>query len=148
MTIINSTVVSLRISGDDLSPEDITNTLGCFPSHEQVKGQIFVAKKTKRKRTAQFGLWILEATENNPGDLDSQIYEILDKLTDNIDSWVELADNYQIDLYCGLFMEKWMEGICISSESMQKLGERKIELGLDIYCPDEEENKNSLKPDQ
>ena len=140
MATINRTVVTLRITGEDLLPEDITNILGCLPTHEQVKGQVFVVNKTKRKRTAKFGMWRLEATEKVPGDLDGQISEILDQLTDNIDSWVELADNYKIDLFCGLFMHVWMEGISISAESMFKLGQRKIEIGLDIYGPDEGED--------
>ena len=51
--------------------------------------------------------------------------------------WNELASKYDIDLFCGLFMEKGNEGMEISPKTLQALGERNILLGLDIYDPAE-----------
>ena len=81
-------------------------------------------------------MWRLFATEQEPGDIDSQVSEILGQLTNNLDAWQELAENYKIDLFCGIFMDSDMEGISLRPESLQKLGERKILLDLDIYGPD------------
>ncbi len=136
MAVISRTKATLRISGEDLLPEDITNSLGGFPSHAQMRGEEIKAP-SGNTRVAKFGMWRLSATEQEPGDLDYQVSEILDQLTNNLNAWQELADNYKIDLFCGIFMESDMEGISLSPESLQKLGERNILLDLDIYGPDE-----------
>ena len=138
MAAISLTKATLRIAGDDLLPEDITNSLGGFPTHEQTRGEELKTPSGKI-RVAEFGMWRLCATDQVPGDLDCQVSEILDQLTSNLDAWQELADNYKIDLFCGIFMENEMEGISLSPESLQKLGERNILLDLDIYGPDEDE---------
>ena len=136
MAAINRTKVTLRISGGDLLPEDISNSLGCVPCRAQERGQE-IETSLGKSRIAKIGMWSLFAAEQEPGDLDHQVWEILDQLTDNLAVWHELADNYHIDLFCGIFMESGVEGISLSPESLQMLGERKILLGLDIYAPDE-----------
>jgi hypothetical protein len=136
MATISKTKATLRISGDNLLPDDISNSLGCLPSQAQERGQE-IKSSSGKVRIAKFGLWRLFASEQEPGNLDFQVSEILDQLTSNLDAWHELADNYYIDLFCGIFMERDMEGISLSPESLLKLGERKIILDLDIYGPDE-----------
>ena len=71
-----------------------------------------------------------------PGNLDFQIEEILNSLSSNIDNWINIADNYNINMFCGLFMEQGMEGIDLNPNTLFKLGQRKILLDLDIYGPD------------
>ncbi|MFL1404380.1 DUF4279 domain-containing protein [Marinobacter sp. M1N3S26] len=135
MATISQTKAILRVIGDDLLPEDITDSLGGFPTHWQAKDQKVVAKSGK-VRIATAGLWGLSAADQMPGDLDVQISEILDQLTDNLDAWQELADNYRIDLYCGVFLDGSMEGLSLSPASLLKLGERNILLDMDIYGAD------------
>lgn len=135
MASISQTKATLRIMGDDLLPEDITDSLGGFPTNCQVKGQEVVAR-SGRVRVAKTGLWRLSAADQAPGDLDLQVSEILDQLTDNLDAWQELFDNYRVDLFCGVFLGGNMEGLSLSPESLLKLGERKILLGMDIYGPE------------
>lgn len=132
MAIISRTKTALRIIGDGLLPEDISEYLGCPPTHSQEKGEEVLTPLGK-KRIAKFGMWSIKATEQEPGDLNIQISEILDQLTDNLDSWQVLSDNYKIDLFCGLFMENDMEGISLTPDSLLRLGERKILLDFDIY---------------
>jgi len=137
MAVISKTKATLRIQGEDLIPEDITNMLGCQPTHSQEKGEALVGKNTGRKREAKFGMWRLSASAEIPGDLNAQITEIISMLSQDINCWIELSDNYDIDLFCGLFMEKGMEGIDISAKNLKALGQRHIELSLDIYGPDD-----------
>lgn len=135
MATINRTKVSLRIIGDDLSPEDITDMLGCEPSHSQHKGEIITGKISGHQREAKFGMWRIEVPEESPGDLNIQISSLLGMLSSDLNRWVELSDNYDIDLFCGFFMKNEMEGIDISPKNLLLLGQRGIELGLDIYGP-------------
>lgn len=138
MATISRTKVSLRIMGDDLLPKDISERLGCEPSFAQFKGELLIGKNSGREREAKFGMWRLEAAEESPGNLNNQIGSILDSLSPDLDRWAQLSDSYDIDLFCGIFMREEMEGIDISPSNLEALGQRGIELGLDIYGPDDE----------
>ena len=133
---ISKTRVTLRISGDDLKPDVVTTKLGCFPSKSQTRGEV-ISTPAGKKRTATFGMWRLHAEVQKPGDLDVQVSEVLERLTNDLDVWSELSKKYKIDLFCGIFMNEEMEGISVNPDSLLKLGERNILLDLDIYGPDE-----------
>ena len=137
MAHLDRTVATLRIAGDDLQPAEISALLGHAASKQHVKGEVFVGKVTGRSRVAKTGMWRLEATDAVPEDLDGQIAELLGKLTGNLAAWSQISKKYEIDLFCGLFMKVSNEGLSISAESLKALGERGIELSLDIYGPDE-----------
>ncbi len=141
MAQLDRSLATLRIAGDDLQPAEISALLGHAASKEQVKGEVFVGKVTGRSRTAKAGMWRLEATDASPEDLDGQIAEVLGKLTGDLSVWAQIAKRYEVDLFCGLFMKVSNEGLSISAESLKALGERGIELSLDIYGPDEPEEK-------
>jgi Domain of unknown function (DUF4279) len=68
-----------------------------------------------------------------------QIKSILGKLTSDVSSWKRLAAAFEVDLFCGHFMQKENEGLSISPESLAMLGERGIALALDIYGGEIEE---------
>jgi hypothetical protein len=65
--------------------------------------------------------------------------EILAGMTNDLAVWQRLTSVYQADVFCGLFLEQKNQGISVSPQTLQLLGERGIELGLDIYAPDEED---------
>ncbi|WP_414440146.1 DUF4279 domain-containing protein [Burkholderia sp. 22PA0106] len=136
MAHLHKSVASLRISGDDLVPTEISNLLGCLPTLCQLKGEPIIGKKSEQIRIARFGMWRLLAKPCEPEDLDGQIADILSQLTDDLEVWNGLAERYSIDLFCGLFMGSDNEGLLISPASLLLLGERGVKLGLDIYGPD------------
>lgn len=95
MAQINRSVATLRIIGDNLNPADISPLLGCDPTYEQTKGQILIGKKTGRKRVARFGMWRLEATDHEPENIDAQITELLNQLTQKISVWDSISPEKQ-----------------------------------------------------
>ena len=133
MAQVSKSRATLRISGDDLDPDEVTELLGCKPSSSQTKGQKLVGKNTGKVRIARFGMWRLEAEQREPEDLDGQISEILNQLNDRLTVWEGISERFDANLFVGFFMEDENEGCSISSESVLKLGERGIELQLDIY---------------
>jgi hypothetical protein len=137
MAQISKSAATLRISGDNLIPSEITSILGCKPSFEQIKGQEIVGKNTGHKRIALTGMWRLQAKKYEPENLDLQISEIFEQLSKDINKWEILSSKYDMDLFCGIFMEKEMEGMDVSVTSLKTLSERGIRLGLDIYGPDD-----------
>jgi hypothetical protein len=135
---VQRSVATLRISGDDLDPADITRLLGCPPTFAQTKGERIVRRNTGAVRVARAGMWRLCAADREPEDLDGQIAEVLSKLTDDVSVWSAISERYKLDLFCGLFMNESNEGLSISPLSLSALGLRHIELGLDIYDGDDD----------
>jgi hypothetical protein len=142
---LDHSAASLRIMGDDLRPEEITQLLGKEPSASQTKGEILTGRVTGIQRTAKFGMWQWGAERREPGDLETQIHEILGPLTDDLAIWKQLAQHYHMDIFCGAFMKSTNDSIILSAETLSRLGNRGIDLNLDIYGSGEDEDAEPAK---
>jgi Domain of unknown function (DUF4279) len=138
MAALYRTVATLRVMGEDLIPAQITELLGKEPAASQSKGERIVGKNTGTVRIAKFGLWRFDSTAQIPGNLDDQIEEILSGLSQDLSVWARITSQFEVDLFCGLFMKAHMEGLSISPKWLAALGNRGIELGLDIYGGDDD----------
>jgi hypothetical protein len=136
MAHMHKSVATLRIRGDDLVPAEVSNLLRCTPTTSQKRGEVIVGKKTGTERIARTGMWSLHSVDQESENLDGQIEEILAKLTEDIETWQSLARRHRVDLFCGLFMGGRNEGLAISPASLVALGQRGIELALDVYGPE------------
>jgi hypothetical protein len=132
---MHRSAATLRIQGDDLNPAEVSELLGCAPTTSQKKGDVIIGKRTGTERIARTGMWSLHSVDQEPENLERQIEEILAKLSRDIDTWCALGRRYRIDLFCGLFMEGGNEGLTVSPDSLIALGQRGIELALDVYGP-------------
>jgi len=143
MACISRSSASLRIIGDDLIPDYISQALGASPTKAQTKGE-----KLGNVRIAKFGMWRLEAIDCEPEDINGQIRFIFDQLTDDLAVWKYIGSQFKMDLFCGLFMECWNEGIELSPESLLILGSRGIKIDFDVYGPvaDEKEATGESGP--
>ncbi len=133
MGIVDHSIATLRFFGDDLVPEDVSALLGASPTVACVKGQEIIGRKTGSVRIAKTGSWRLSASDKEPEDLEAQVFEILDQLTQDLSVWASLSSRYQPDLFCGIFMGSSNDGLLLSSRASLALGQRGISLGLDIY---------------
>ena len=124
---------SLRVTGDELDPAEITRLLGAEPSSSQIKGQELTSKSGVR--IARVGHWHLEARPTKPEDMNAQVSEILERLTPDLLVWRALSERFDIDLFCGWFMGESNEGVGLSPKALLSLGERGIELSVDLYAP-------------
>jgi len=138
MAAVSETKASLRIFGDDLDPDGISALLGAAPTSSARKGEATLGGRGI-ERTARTGRWSLQAAPRRPGDLDSQIVELLSRLTLDIGVWRRLVAQYRADISCGLFMKEVNEGLEFRPETLEMIGARGLKLALDIYCfpPDE-----------
>ena len=125
---------SLRIFGDDLNPDEISRFLGCVPTEGWTKGQVKVIK-SGREVVRKSGAWFLEATAAKPENLDGQVAELMAQMSGDLDIWSTVTQKYKVDLFCGWFMEESNEGVSVSAHTLRLLGERGIQLSLDIYGP-------------
>ena len=138
MPALERAVACLRISGDDLIPDDISQRLGASPTHAQSKGEVIPIGTSGRSRIARTGLWMLSANDTSPENLDGQVAELLGRLSADLSVWRSLSKQFNIDLFCGWFMGGSNEGIEIAPATLLALGERGIRLGIDLYAPDRE----------
>jgi hypothetical protein len=129
---IHHSAAALRIFGDDLRPDEISKMLKCQPTKAELKGDV-VRYSSGRERTVKRGNWRLIAQNAEPEDLDGQIQWLMSQVSDNLGVWKILTQAYDVDLFCGLFMHSSNDGLSLSPETMLMLGQRGIELGLDIY---------------
>lgn len=142
MAQIQESNVALRIIGDDLVPAEITALLGTSPTRAVVKGETgkhIVGPKVGDVRVARSGMWTLEASDRQPEDMNSQIEEILSRMTVDLSVWQGITKRFRVDLFCGLWLTGCDNGMTLSPKSLAALGERGIELGLCIYADDEDE---------
>jgi hypothetical protein len=132
-------VATLHITGDGLRPEDISATLGAEPTTAHAKGEALPLKSAIEVRMARTGVWSLRASATEPEDLDAQVKEILGCLTSDLATWRDLSSRFHINLSCGWFLGSANEGVVVAPGTLRALGERRIELSLDIY----ERDKNA-----
>ena len=132
MAALARSAATLRISGDDLNPRELSQLLGAIPTLACVKGE---PRKPGGDVIARTGQWHLSARDMDPADIDAQVAEILTQLPSDLDVWRSLAARYEIDLFCGWFMNESNEGLDIAAETLSALGSRGIKLGVDLYSP-------------
>ncbi|MDY3554228.1 DUF4279 domain-containing protein [Gemmata sp. JC717] len=128
---IDSCSACLCIFGEDLDPEAVTAVLGAVPTTACRKGDV-----TRRKVTTRIephGKWLLSIKHRSGATLEAVINELLDRLTGDLAVWANLTKRYRADLFCGLQMESWNRGLSFSPETLRRVAERGLELGLDIY---------------
>jgi len=133
MANIHHSAALLRIIGDDLIPDEISEALGCTPTKSQVKGEQLKASKNGVIKFATFGIWNFKANRAEPENLNNQVDEILAKLTPDLTIWLSLSKKYKVEMFCGIFMQNENDGLCLSPNTLMELGSRNIELSLDIY---------------
>jgi len=126
--------------GDSLDPDEISALLGIEPTLGYRKGD---TRQTRHGKEVvhRAGLWSLDVRDKSPEDLNGQIAEMLGQLTQDLSVWRALASRYRIDFFCGLFMEDSNEGVTLAPATLRAAGERGIEMGLDIYAPDESDGE-------
>jgi hypothetical protein len=131
MSAVHHSIVTLRIYGDGLVPQDITKMLGAPSTRVKIKDASVGSKTGKIKPP----MWRFIASDREPEDIDGQIQEIFGQLSTDVSVWQSITKKYHVNLSCGLFMSKTNDGLSISPQSLVTLTERGIELWFDIYAP-------------
>ncbi|MVO18345.1 DUF4279 domain-containing protein [Parasedimentitalea huanghaiensis] len=139
MVTICETAASLRVMGDTLDPDEVTRMLAGDPDITRCKGVTFQTPKGKQV-TSRTGIWRKTAERKCPGDLDIQVVEILEQLTDDLDMWAHLSQHYDVEFFCGLIMKESNEGLRLRSETIEMLAAHQISLDFDIYSTEPVKN--------
>jgi hypothetical protein len=49
--------------------------------------------------------------------------------------WRSLTEQFEVDLFCGLFLETTNRGLELPASLVSALGNRNLRIGFDIYAP-------------
>ena len=116
--------VTAKVRGESVDKKEVARLLGCESDQDK------------------FRHWSLNAPDREEADLDAQVEWILSRVTSDLEIWKKVAADYRLDIFCALYLERWNRGTALTAKTMTALGARGIELGLDIYYPEEEPNKS------
>jgi len=75
----------------------------------------------------------LEAESAEPEDINGQVSWLLSQVESDPEVWKTLVHRFDVDIFCGLFMQGSNEGMSLAPDVMALLGERGIHLALDLY---------------
>lgn len=139
---VSEIAASLHVRGDDLDPDEVTRLLGREPDIGKRKGEIRTTPKGGRYR-AWTGVWTRAVAYRAPGDLDGQIAELLEPLTDDLTVWKALAERFDVYLYFGIFIRKPNQAMGLSPTTLRMIADRGIRMDFELYAqvPLEEQAK-------
>lgn len=129
--------VSLQFLGEDLIPDEVTRLLGIKPTRSYKKGDVFPSKAHEQIR--KVGLWLYSVNRCAGVSLENQINALFDLLPVDLDVWRELTTRFEADLFCGLQLEALNHGLDFSQQTLQRINERGLSIGLDLYFDDEKD---------
>ena len=132
---IDECSVSLRFFGNDLDPNLMTTIMGIDPTISYRKGDIFHGKISDRIQTT--GSWRYTTHKSTEIGLEEQINNLFNILPTDLDVWRDLK-KFDPDLFCGLWLKEWNRSIDLSSDTLMKIGERGLRIGIDIYFDGDE----------
>ena len=109
--------------------------MGVEPSTAHRRGDTI--RRGSREYPATTGVWSYSLGQRRDEDwgLDQALNAVLDQLPDDERLWQELAERFQVDVFCGLFMGSDNQGTDIQVSTMARLAARHLTLELDIYGP-------------
>ena len=127
---VDRSKVSLRIFGDNLNPDEISELLKSKPSASWKKGDVI-----KGTTIARTGRWSLDSNLSDEMDLEEKVWDILKRLSSDEKVWHSITTKHNVDLFCGVFLETDNRGFGLSVSLMRELSRLGIEIGFDIYGP-------------
>jgi hypothetical protein len=123
--------VSLRIRGDALDPDFLTQQLGVAPSFSARKGEVIARRGREKLQTT--GVWTYRIEVPPATELGDAIAHLLAVLPEDATLWEEITSSFSADLFCGAFLEADNQSTIVPSEVLSALGRRNLPLSLDIY---------------
>lgn len=132
--------ITVRITSQDLVPEEVTEILGCEPDESQQKGKPLLREDGSIKRIPKFGAWELIARPKDTDEWDccEAAMELLRRLPSDTNKWLLLSKRYKICILFALSFESSNKEFSLSNEFLKYTGLRGIFAGFDIYHEERE----------
>lgn len=124
---------SLRISGDTLDPDFLSQQLGMAPAFSASKGDRH--GRGGRDEFHERGIWVYRVDVPPGTELGDAIHSLLERLPEDSTLWGEITSSYQVDVFCGIFLQGDNQSTIIGPEVLTALSRRGFLLHLDLYGP-------------
>ena len=128
--------ITLRIVGDKLDPEQITSILKCAPTRSYLKGRS-ITTPSGNTWIPKTGRWALSIhSKDYKGgeiELEEGLKILLGRLPSDAKLWRSLTAKYDVDVFCGLFLETSNRGFGLSANASKMLSHRNLDIGFDLY---------------
>lgn len=125
--------VSLRIRGDSLDPDFLTQQFGVAPSFSARKGDR--VSGDGRQRMQETGVWSYRLDVPPATDLGEVIALLLEVFPEDSTLWSEITEAYSADVSCVVFLEGELQSAALGAEVMGALARRGLPLSLEIHAP-------------
>lgn len=129
--VIDACAACVRVVGVPLDADVVGDLLGFRGATPADAGTGDPGLEIQLVRTER--VWRLETGRVNGGSLDALINVLLDRLTEDHESWRALAHRYRIDMFCAVHVRAWNRGLQLRPLTLRRLADRGLSLGLDIY---------------
>ena len=123
--------VSLRIRGDALDPDFITQQLGVAPSFSAKKGELIARRGRERLQTT--GVWTYRLEVQPATELGDAIERLLAAFPEDATLWEEITSSFSADVFCGAFLEADNQSTVIQPQVLASLGRRGLPLSFDLF---------------
>lgn len=134
MSAEKDAIVTLRIFGDSLVPDELTALIGVEPTRAHAKGDRHTGKDGREYARRRIGMWQLRAPEASES-FESRVFDLLSHLPSPGSVWEAINQQFESDLSVGYFMERTNEELLVTAKVVNALAARGIALYLDIYDP-------------
>ena len=124
--------VALRIRGDALDPEFLTQQFGVAPSFSARKGETVVHHG--RESVQDTGVWDYQLDVPPATELGGVIARLLEVFPEDSTLWGELTSAYSADVFCGIFLDADDQSTVVEPEVLAALGRRGLTLSLDFHA--------------
>lgn len=121
--------VSLRLRGDTLDPEFLTQQLGVAPTLAARQGEEVAGARGRRHDS---GIWLYRLDAPPGTELGEALSMLLAPFPDDSTLWEELESTYSVDVRCELFIAGADSSTTIDAELLRQLGRLGLALTLDF----------------
>lgn len=130
----NKIRVDLRIIGFNCSPDEITSSLGVFPTRTWEAGMLIYEKGSRRYKENG---WELSSGLGENSSFEEQVDAIVEKIHSHLESFIAVCSAYYVELSCAMYIasddEESTPPFHIKKRALKILSQIDAEIDVDIY---------------
>lgn len=142
--------ITLRVSSENLVPDQVSKVLGCEPDESQQRGKQVLCPDGTVMRIAKSGAWrlTLKPDATDEWDCAEAMMLLLGRLPKAVGVWRQITKEHAVDFFVGLSMPSNNKGFELPPAVMKYLGDRGIAAGFDIYHDGEGSAERTVGPNR
>jgi hypothetical protein len=123
----------IRISGDNLQPDEVSRELGLQATKSGLKGERLSGRP--RMRPLLSSLWMLNSPLSDQSPLEDHLKWLLDVLEPKFHVISRITKQHQAEFFCGFGSDNGQGGCIFAVELLERLVKLGVPLVLDLHPP-------------